>query len=225
MISTQYVLKISRQDRFSDTLYLDTHELMPSLPGKILTFRIYSIKPNNATKHITCCSFIYENYVYNYINSIRTDLEKPPCRFCPALAIVPAINPMLWTRHVYPYILPCCALLCPPLGHRQGYQRLPGTPEGERSHHLCASWRPQLPGGPQSDGRSRWVQAAHSLQLFGYIPILYPTSRSVHLYTPSHGLKGMDWYNEYGGSSLSHSCIKPMLWNAWGGVKECTVVE
>jgi hypothetical protein len=162
MISTQYVLKISRQDRFSDTvvLYLDTLMLMPSLPGKILTFRIYSIKPNNATRHgITCCSFIYENYVCNYINS---DLEKASCRFCPALAIVPAINPMLWTRHVYPYILPYCALLWSPLGHRQGYQRLPGTPEGERSHHICASRRPQLPGGPESDGRSRWVQAATS---------------------------------------------------------------
>lgn len=157
-----------------------------------------------------------------YINSIRTDLEKASCRFCPALAIVPAINPMLWTRHVYPYILPYCALLWSPLGHRQGYQRLPGTPEGERSHHLCASRRPQLPGGPKSDGRSRWVQAATSWLHSNSLPY-FPKCALVH---------SLLWISkEWTGimnmvvAPSSHSCINPMLWNEWCGVNEYTLGE
>ena len=43
------------------------------------------------------------------------------------------------------------------LGDRSSYQRLSGATEGARGHHFCPSWRPQLPGRSQGDGRSWYV--------------------------------------------------------------------
>lgn len=43
------------------------------------------------------------------------------------------------------------------LGDCPRYQRLSGASQGERGHHFCPPWRPQLPRRSPSDGRSRCV--------------------------------------------------------------------
>lgn len=56
------------------------------------------------------------------------------------------------------------------LGDCSSYQRLSGAAKGAWGHHFCPSWRPQLSGRSQSDGRSWYV--VHSLCTDLYLDLL-----------------------------------------------------
>lgn len=52
------------------------------------------------------------------------------------------------------------------LGDCSSHQRLSGAAKGAWGHHFCPSWRPQLSGRSQSDGRSWYVEHSYSALIY-----------------------------------------------------------